>query len=103
MRPLRQKNAFGETEKLSFPRKRESTAFIKPWIPDQVGDDSKSTDMIVELSFSNVSIGNPEVSINPGFRIKCGMTKRMDPHFHGDDSKAVMPSVSEASTLFSFK
>jgi hypothetical protein len=29
------------TKKLSFPQKRESKAFIKTWIPDQVGDDSK--------------------------------------------------------------
>jgi hypothetical protein len=51
---------------MSFPRKQESR---REWIPDQVGDDKKrhgdgrkSTDMIVELSFPNVSIGNPEPS-----------------------------------------
>jgi hypothetical protein len=38
-----------------------------------MGMTGRSTDMIVELSFSNVSIGNPEHS------------KGMDPRLHGDD------------------
>ncbi len=44
--------------------------------PIRSGMTEKSTDMIVELSFPNVSIGNPEDS------------KGMDPHFHGDDRGA---------------
>ena len=40
-----------------------------------MGMTEKSTDMIVELSFPNVPIGNPEHS------------EGMDPHFHGDDKR----------------
>ncbi len=45
---------------VSFPRKRESIAFIKSWIPYQVGDDSKF--FIPFLSCQHSSLSCPTLT-----------------------------------------
>ncbi len=61
----------------SWERQKETKEMTKEnGSPIRSGMTEKSTDMIVELSFPNVSIGNPEHS------------KGVDLHFHGDDERS---------------
>jgi len=101
----------GRQKELSFPRKRESTAFIKEWIPDQVGDDSRIVipECIYRESRAFKRSGSPIRSgmtkENPGFRIKCGMTNppampnahschACPPSCHAERSEASPPLLS---------